>query len=119
ADADRHELAERMLRRARTHARSNLGQDSVANGAAIDEAVVHGCHFSKELTKRIARRRVTRGEPGLQPLLALRRRTVREGIRRHAPASIALQPVVTNRFRRGETLVDIAWLEHTVLLIRV
>src|SRR5216110_2951051 len=59
ADADRHELAERVLRRAGAYARGDLCQDSVAHGAAVDQAVVHHCcHFVAELTKRVTRSRV-------------------------------------------------------------
>ena len=40
ADADRHEPAERVLGGARVHARGDAVENSIANGSAVQEAVI-------------------------------------------------------------------------------
>src|SRR5690606_41505639 len=52
-------------------------------------------------------------------LLPIGRRAVRERIGRHAPARVALQPVVADRGGRREPLLDVAGLEHAAASVRV
>src|SRR6516162_1739641 len=71
------------------------------------------------VAESIARLRIARLEPNAEPMDALLGRAVREGVRRHASARVALQSVVTNCGRGSKPLLDVARLEHVIALIRV
>src|SRR5215467_7326659 len=55
-------------------------------------------------------------ESAPEPLRALRRRPVREGIGRHMPGRHLLQAIVANRGRRSQRGLDVALLEQVPLL---
>src|SRR5581483_5680704 len=82
-------------------------------------------HEGLELSHRCSRRK---GIAGFQrtlliavhePLLALRRRAVREGVRHHAARGLALQGVVADRRRGRQRRVDVAGLQEVRPLLRL
>src|SRR5215471_2945239 len=74
---------------------------------------------SAKSAESIARLRIAGVEADLQPMHALRRRAVRERVRRHASPRVALQSVVADRLGSRESLLDVAGLEHVLANVRV
>ena len=61
--------------------------------------------------ERVAALDVARGEAGLEPALALRRRAVRERVGHGVAARLLLQRVVADRRRGVQRRIDVAWLQ--------
>src|SRR5215471_8225122 len=74
---------------------------------------------SARSAESIARLRIARLQTDAEPVRALRRRAVRERVRRHTSARVALQAVVADRLRGRETLFDVAGLEDLLAHVRV
>src|SRR5262249_40662833 len=91
---------------------SDLGNDVCATGCVIPR-IAPGAQRASQIPgiarcKRVARVEPAGLEPGAEPAHALRRGTVREGLGVDLASGLLLQPVVADRGRRGERLLDIA-----------
>src|SRR4051794_16018401 len=89
------------------------------SSAALHAALRHETVSLLSATKRVAGLDGALLVAGHEPLLALRRRAVGEGIGHDAAGGLALQRVVANRARRGERGVDIAGLQEVRPLLRL
>src|SRR4051794_10902189 len=89
------------------------------SSAALHAALRHETVSLLSATKRVAGLDGALLVAGHEPLFALRRRAVGEGIGHDAACGLALQRVVADRARRGECGVDVARLQEVRPLLRL
>src|SRR5215468_131628 len=97
---------------------SDLGNDVCATGCVIPR-LAPAAQQTLQIPgiarcKRVARVEPAGLEPGAEPAHPLRRGAMREGLGVDLASRLLLQPVVADRGRRGERLLDIAGLQQVL-----